>query len=292
VSSIIDKDRVMSIGYKFFHRIGQCWETRCGEPSAAETPCRTGMVVFLSIIIITAVFATRGHTANLIFNADKKKVVIDPGHGGQDNGSEGPDGTLEKIITLKVARMLAARLDKHYRTVLTRRDDYPVGILDRTSTANHLKADIFISIHTGGSFLHKTDGISIFFFKKTAASAFSPDSGNSKAFEKQTTPLRWDELQRRHTIAGRRLAQSIKTGIQVQKTPFQSKVAGAPLLVLSGADMPAILIEIGYLTNHSEEKALQDPKIVSRLVEGIYQGIVNFFIQSDRLSGRGDDLSE
>jgi len=71
---------------------------------------------------------------------------------------------MEKSITLSLARRIAAALEDDCKVVLTRTDDYGMKIFERTAAANHLKADLFISLHTGGSFLHKTSGISIFYF--------------------------------------------------------------------------------------------------------------------------------
>lgn len=269
---------------KFFRWLRQWPGTCCGVDPGAVPPFRAGVFVFLSVIIGTAGFAGQGYTADLIFKTDKKIIVIDPGHGGRDTGARGPDGALEKSVALKMARTLAARLDKHYRATLTRYADESVDILDRTAAANHLKADIFISIHAGGSFLHQTRGVTLFFYK-------NPDSGSLRP-DARPAPVRWENLQHRHAAESRRLAQCIETGIQSQKTPFESRVETAPLLVLSGADMPAILIEIGYLTNPAEEKALQHEKNVTRLAEGIYRGIVVFFRQSGKLSGTRDNPAE
>ena len=93
----------------------------------------------------------------------KKTIVLDPGHGGYDKGAQGPDGTFEKNVTMEFARVLAAKLEKTYKVVLTRTDDYLVDSLKRTAMANHLHADLFISIHTGGSFLHHARGISFYY---------------------------------------------------------------------------------------------------------------------------------
>jgi len=275
----------MSIGYKLFNQIRQWREWFCEMLPAVCTCLGRGGVSCVAIIIVTTFFPAKGNTAELSLNIEKRLVIIDPGHGGQDIGARGPAGTLEKAMTLKVAKILAARLHENYRVVLTRRDDYPVGILERTATANHLKADIFISIHTGGGFIHKTSGISIFFFKKAALRAFRPQTEDPAIFKNKTGPIGWDDLQIKHTTNSQRLAESIQAGIQAQKQPLTCKRDSAPLLVLAGADMPAILIEIGYLTNPSDEKALKDPKAVSRLVEGIYQGISHFFIDLKRTSG-------
>ena len=100
-----------------------------------------------------------------LFEAFKRIIVIDPGHGGQDFGAKGSDGTLEKTVTLELARLIASQLEPEFKVVLTRTDDYQVELDDRTALANHLKAAIFISIHTGAGFVHSTTGTSIYYYQ-------------------------------------------------------------------------------------------------------------------------------
>ena len=75
-----------------------------------------------------------------LFDAFKSIIVIDPGHGGQDFGAKGPDGALEKTITLELARLIVSELEPEFKVVLTRTDDYGLDLDNRTSMANHLQA--------------------------------------------------------------------------------------------------------------------------------------------------------
>jgi len=123
--------------------------------------------MFLVVIFVCAL-TSESSPEKMIFGNQKKIIVIDPGHGGYDNGAQGPDGTFEKNVTLTLARIIAEELGNTYRVILTRTDDYLLDIPARTAAANHLEADLFISIHAGGSFLHQASGMSLYYFKETS----------------------------------------------------------------------------------------------------------------------------
>jgi len=113
-------------------------------------------------------------------------IAIDPGHGGDvDFGVKDPDGKLEKDMTLKLAEMIASDLGTRFNIILTRREDTELEIQERTAVANHFKADLFISIHAGGSFVHKTKGISICYFTDTYQNTY--ENGSAQEHGKQLT---------------------------------------------------------------------------------------------------------
>ena len=134
---------------------------------------------------------------------------------------------------------------------------------NRTATANNLKADLFISIHTGGSFVHSTSGAIIYHYQSFSEEARRPTSDFSQQAENAAAPSVWDQIQNRYTEKSRILADLINAQLSSTGVVRKSGVAGAPLAVLEGANMPAILIEIGYLTNPAEEKNLRDAAILN-----------------------------
>jgi N-acetylmuramoyl-L-alanine amidase len=212
-------------------------------------------------------------------SVQKKIIVLDPGHGGYDNGAKGPDGTLEKTATLEFARVLAQELNKTYDVVLTRTDDYYVDLLNRTAMANHLNADMFISIHTGGSFLHQAGGISLYYYEKASTPAFRPDTDSMETLKHTTSQAPWSDIQNKHQEASKTLAELILK--RINETPqFKAGIQGAPLMVLEGADMPAVLIEIGYITNPVDEKSLNDISALTDIADRIKSGIDDFFQKS------------
>jgi N-acetylmuramoyl-L-alanine amidase len=216
----------------------------------------------------------------LDFQIQKKTIVIDPGHGGYDKGAKGPDGTFEKNVTMELARVLAAELEKTYKVILTRTDDYWIDILKRTAMANHLNADMFISIHTGGSFLHQASGISLYYYEKVSTSALMLETESMEGTKSSNFKERWSNVQGRHQknskIFAERILNSLKKKIG-KTVEYNAEIQGAPLMVLEGADTPAILIEIGYITNPKEEKSLNDINVLSDIAEKIKNGIDDFF---------------
>jgi len=197
-------------------------------------------------------------------------VVLDPGHGGLDAGATGPDGVLEKTITLALAQMVAAVLENEHRVVLTRTGDYGLDIPGRTAVANGANADLFISIHTGGGFLHQASGLYVFYFKDLPTVS-EPEKGSTGAGSMEN----WDFLQYRHRTASSRLAREMENHLRAG-TFTVNGVETAPLMVLRGADMPAVLVEVGYLTHPLEEKKLQDPEVLADLAERISAAISSF----------------
>lgn len=241
----------------------------------------------LHIVIILLLFMMLAHPAiaeaksnKLDFQIQKKTIVIDPGHGGYDKGAKGPDGTFEKNVTMELARVLAAELEKTYKVILTRTDDYWIDILKRTAMANHLNADMFISIHTGGSFLHQASGISLYYYEKISTSALMLETESMEGSKNSNFKELWSNIQGRHQknskIFAERILNSLKKKIG-KTVEYNAEIQGAPLMVLEGADTPAILIEIGYITNPKEEKSLNDINVLSDIAEKIKNGIDDFF---------------
>jgi N-acetylmuramoyl-L-alanine amidase len=233
-------------------------------------------------VVIAGIFLTgiAGHAIakKHLFEAYKRVIAIDPGHGGNESGAQGPDGTAEKAVTLSLAKILAAELKRKYRVVLTRTDDIQMNLVNRTATANHHKADLFISIHTGGSFVRGSSGILIYHYQD-----FSEDSwkhGQNMPIQRQNrnTPILWDRAQSKYLEKSRLLAGLINTRLN-GLSEVNSSRQGAPLLLLQGANMPAILIEIGYLTNPSEEKKMTDQSYLTGLAKKIRRGIDEYFDQ-------------
>jgi N-acetylmuramoyl-L-alanine amidase len=234
-------------------------------------------------VLMAGFFLAAGATASIakkpLFEDYKQVIAIDPGHGGDEAGAKGPNGTIEKAVTLSMAQILAADLQRGYRVVLTREDDNQVDLEMRTALANHHKADLLISIHTGGSFVHSASGILIYHYQDFAE--VSPQRAENPRIGEpgQSRPILWDRVQDRHLEKSRVLAGLINTRLDRLAVAPQSRVQGAPLRVLQGADMPAIIIEIGYLTNPTEEKKLNDQRYLADLASAIHQGIDEFFKQ-------------
>ena len=197
----------------------------------------------------------------------KMTVVVDPGHGGHDAGARGAGGVLEKDVTLALSRKIESALKSRYKVKLTRTDDYGIEIIRRTDVANHLNADVFVSIHAGGSFRHAARGMGVFFFRDNRSDdlPMSPE-------EKRN----WDRLQLKHAKASSLLAESLRQRLEEAVPTSRCQVDAAPLLVLRGADMPAVLIEVGILTNTEDEKRLASDENLHVMGRAIAEGISDF----------------
>ena len=223
----------------------------------------------LSLIVLTVL--QHAEAKSVYWGRSKKTVVLDPGHGGADAGARSPDGLLEKKVVLELSKQIVERVTGPYNVRLTRSEDYRLDTDRRTDLANNLGADIFISVHAAGSFSSATKGICIYYLKGAVAGNLN----ESGSIRNSQDPLpTWDNLQFRHVHTSRLLAKNLKD----QLSPLsQTTIMAAPLLVLRGADMPAVLIEVGYLSNPDDAKTLRDSQYLKSLAVAINDGIDAFF---------------
>lgn len=234
------------------------------------------IIIILLFMMLVNSETTRAKSHSAPFQIQKKIIVIDPGHGGYDTGARGPDGMFEKTVTMAIARILASELSNTYQVTLTRTDDYWVDILTRTSMANHLNADMFISIHTGGSFLHQASGISLYYYKKESDTTLMRNEDSSQRFKTINSKESWSDIQNRHQKSSKVLAEILLNRIN-EPAQYKTEIQGVPLMVLEGADMPAVLIEVGYITNPADEKMLKDINMLSDIAQKIKRGVDDFF---------------
>lgn len=210
-----------------------------------------------------------------------RTIVIDPGHGGYDEGAQGQAGSKEKDLTLKFAQILAKELKPEYAVVMTRNGDYQVGLTRRASVANHHRSDMYISIHSGGGSRYQMDAWSIVYYKKTDSSegglrSAAANSGYNQADFKHNAEdlrLKWDQIQLRHQKESRSLAGCMKTQLAANPKIREVTVSAAALRVLEGVDLPAIVIETGYLTNPKTEKQLNDSDFLTEVAKNIKKGV-------------------
>jgi N-acetylmuramoyl-L-alanine amidase len=217
-----------------------------------------------------------------LFDAYKRIIVLDPGHGGRESGARGADGTAEKAVALKLAELIAAELERDYKVTLTRSDDYHVDLDHRTALANHLKADIFISLHTGGSFVYSSAGPIVYYYQKASKRSSSRGANSALPGDGENMPIPWGRVQNNYTGKSRVLARMISSRLNTLDSVKNIRIQGAPLAVLQGAQMPAILIEAGYLTNPAEEKNLRNNRFLTDVAAEISRGIEDFLTRSNQ----------
>jgi N-acetylmuramoyl-L-alanine amidase len=216
-----------------------------------------------------------------------RTIVIDPGHGGQDDGSRGAQGTLEKNVALSVARRLKGSIEARLgvRVLLTRDGDAGVAPDQRAAVANNNKAELFISLHANAAARPGTAGAEVFYLnlegygdQAQRATQGSPEAlpvagGGSRTIE--ITP--WEMAQAHHVAESTTFARAVEGALRERGIPMNARaLQQAPLRVLVGANMPAILVEMGFLTNAQDEQRLAGDAPQNVLVQALLEGIVRF----------------
>ena len=224
-----------------------------------------------------------------------RTIVIDPGHGGTEQGARGPTGTLEKNVVLSIARQLKSAIESRLglRVLLTRSGDETVALDARAAFANNNKADLFISIHANASVRSSVTGAEVFYVSlgeyggDARASASEPGAllptlgGGQRAVDL----ILWEMAQSQHLNESARLARLME-GEMRQRLPMSPRaIQQAPFRVLVGANMPAVLVETGFITNPAEEKKLNTPEYQAQIVNALLGAVVRFKAGSDGTGG-------
>jgi N-acetylmuramoyl-L-alanine amidase len=214
-----------------------------------------------------------------------RTIVIDPGHGGEEQGARGPKGTLEKDITLAVARQLKAVIEARLglRVLLTRDGDQTVPLDERAALANNNKADLFLSIHANASVSPAPSGAEVFYlsldeYGERVAEEVASDAAVLPALggDRQVELILWEMAQGRHLQDSAVLASLVEKHLRARVPMSPRAIQQAPFRVLVGANMPAVLVEIGFLTNPEEEGKLGSPEHQSAVVAALYDSVVRF----------------
>ena len=215
------------------------------------------------------------------------KIVIDPGHGGHDTGTIGPNGLLEKDLVLDVSKRLGKLLEARLgaEVVFTRRDDTFIPLETRTSIANQEQADLFVSVHANSSHDPDARGVETYYLNFTS----SPEALEVAARENAASDKSIHELQdlvkkialKEKIEESREFAadvqQSLHSGLSAKTAGIRDRgVKKAPFVVLIGANMPSILAEISFISNPGDEKRLKGPEYRQRIAESLYRGISRY----------------
>jgi N-acetylmuramoyl-L-alanine amidase len=214
-----------------------------------------------------------------------RAVAIDPGHGGTESGARGPAGTLEKEVTLGVARRLKAALEARLgvRVILTREGDQTVGLDERAAVANNNKADLFISLHANASARPATAGAEVFYlgiedYEEEAARqrserlALPVFGGGTREIE----VIPWQMAQVRYIEQSTGFAQAVEAALRERVPMSRRALQPAPFRVLVGANMPAVLVEMGFITNPEQEAQLRSEDFQVAIVQALVASVVRF----------------
>jgi N-acetylmuramoyl-L-alanine amidase len=213
-------------------------------------------------------------------------IVIDPGHGGEDGGATGAGGVREKDVTLDVARRIKTLIETRLgiRVLLTRDDDRRVNVDERASVANNNKADLFISLHANAAFTSSLSGAEVFYLHldtemeeaRRAAQANSVTLSVLGGGTRVIDVVRWDMAQARHVDASRVLAEHIEAELRSRVPVGPRPLQPAPLRVLVGANMPAVLVEMAYLSNEAQAKRAVSAEFQTAVAQSIYEAVLRF----------------
>jgi len=215
-------------------------------------------------------------------------VVIDPGHGGEDSGARGPGGTLEKDLVLRVARALGERLAaRGLRVVQTRTRDVFVPLEQRTAIANDARGDLFVSIHANAAEEATSRGTETYFLAlspsdasaervaKRENEAFGEAANGIAAVNDPFIALVGDLIATEHLQESSLLAHAIQ-GQLAGLSPRSRGVKQALFVVLTGVQMPAALVEIGFITSADEETHMKSADGLRETVAALERAIVEY----------------
>ena len=215
-----------------------------------------------------------------------RTVVIDPGHGGDELGTQGAKGTLEKEITLSVARRLRTLIESRLglKVFLTREDDRTMSLDERSAFANNRRADVFLSIHANSAVRPALKGAEVFYLTVDRAD----DEARKKADANSTTLpalgggnraidlILWETAQARYLEQSAQLAGFIEQALRPRVEMSPRAVQQAPFRVLVGANMPAALVEIGYLSNADQETQLATASYQDQVAQSLLDALIKF----------------
>ena len=215
------------------------------------------------------------------------RIVIDPGHGGHDSGTLGPDGIEEKDVVLDVSLRLGKLLRQRLGAdvIFTRSDDTFIPLETRTAIANKAQADLFVSVHANSSPDSSARGVETYYLNFTSSPESLELAARENAVSQQSIHQLSDLVKK--IAMHDKIDESREFASDVQKYLYDGLDQGnpglkdrgikqAPFVVLIGANMPSILAEISFLTNPDDAHELRDPNYRQRIAESLYRGVARY----------------
>ncbi len=250
--------------------------------------------------------ATKADTMIRVLGLKLRRVVLDPGHGGSDSGTSGPDGLREKDVALDVAKRLGALIQERLgsEVVYTRTDDNFVPLARRTAIANEANADLFLSIHVNSSPIRSAAGVETYYLNFTTSRSALETAARENAGAEQNIHELQDLLRKialkDKVDESREFASRIQTSLgsvssRMNHNAKDRGIKKAPFVVLIGASMPAVLVEIGFITNSQDEILMRRGDHRQRIADALFRGFSSYANtlshfqvaqQSGRISGQ------
>ncbi len=263
-----------------------------GAPSVAQAPSRTGAKPVPALGPEQAV-NEEPVVARMV------TIVIDPGHGGEDPGARGRGGSLEKNVTLTIARKLKAIIDAepNMRAVLTRNGDYFIPLQVRVQKARRVHADLFVSVHADAFVGSHARGSSVFALSargatSTAAKLLARRENNADLIGGVNLAVKDRYLAM--TLADLSLTAQINDSLKLGKAVLselggindlhKGRVEQAGFAVLKAPDIPSILVETAFISNPEEERKLNNEAYQEKIAQAIFNGIKLYFTKNPPLA--------
>lgn len=234
--------------------------------------------------------------AAVLLNSQRQVVVaVDAGHGGKDQGAHGPNGVLEKDVTLAVARVLAAQINRQpgMKAILTRDGDYFIPLKQRYEIARQNQADLFVAVHADSYPGSDAKGASVWVLsprgKSSVAAQMLADRENSSdliggvslAAENDGLASVLLDMQQGWAVqASETVAQNVLNALSTIGPTHRGYVEHANFVVLRSPDVPSILVETAFISNPTEERKLRDPAHQQQLATAIMDGVKGYFMSS------------
>jgi N-acetylmuramoyl-L-alanine amidase len=226
-----------------------------------------------------------------------RTVVIDPGHGGRDPGAIGLGGLREKDVTLRTATALGKELRKRgFAVVFTRKQDRTMSLEERTAIAESADGDLFVSVHANAAPRRSVHGVETFYLDENhdrhALNLAARENGIPRnevnVLQQTLAKLHMEELSPYSRRLAKAVQERIVSGLPKSRRPQDLGVKKGPFYVLFLSNMPAVLVEVGFLTNKSEARRLRDRSYLEALANQIAAGVERFRGErATRLASRG-----
>jgi len=246
--------------------------------------------------------AKKTETPKRISDPDKEvasyrlKVMIDPGHGGKDDGAAGRHGIREKQVSLNLAKKVKREVEKIAKLQgypielrLTRDEDIFIPLKERARMANEWGADMFVSVHLNSSPVSKARGFEVYFLSPEASDpeterlALKESEGQIPSGKDDVLSILSDVRTTFHTNESSKFAEEMFSSISTKVLSNGRGVRQGPFTVLHGTNMPAILVEVGYVTHPEESSLLTKEAYLKRLAGAISSGIIEFGLRTRKL---------
>ena len=226
----------------------------------------------------------QGDTLTRVLGLKLGRVVIDPGHGGNDAGTTGPNGLREKDVALDVAKRLGALIQERLgsEVVYTRTDDTFIPLSRRTAIANQRKADLFLSIHVNSSPYTGVSGVETYYLslngtRDALETAMRENAGSDKNIGDLQDLLKKialkDKVDESREFALRVQSSLLTMSPRAARSSKDRGVKRAPFVVLIGASMPAVLAEVGFITNAQDETQMKRSEHRQKIAEALFKGV-------------------